>query len=150
MLALDKLVLDEECAQVWSELSRYINEHGVFGTLHATKDRDRMSPIHWWNMYGSIATYLHKLAVRVLSQVVNSSFAERCWSTYNFIQNVKRNNLNVDQAESLVYVHYKLTLFSHYCDAAMNDRTYLTWNNNPEEVDLEDGAIALECLDSGG
>ena len=39
MLALDKLVLDEEeCAQVRSELSKYISEHGVFGNLHATKD----------------------------------------------------------------------------------------------------------------
>ena len=46
MLALDKLVLDEEeCAQVWSELSKYISEHGVFGNLHVAKDRDRMSPI---------------------------------------------------------------------------------------------------------
>ena len=41
MLALDKLVPDEEeCAQVRSELSQYISEHGVFGTLHATKDRE--------------------------------------------------------------------------------------------------------------
>ena len=105
MLALDKLVLDEEeCAQVRSELSQYISEHGVFGTLHATKDRERLNPIRWWNMYGSGATYLHKLVVRVLSQVVNSSSAERCWSTYSFIHNVKRNSLNTKRAESLVYV----------------------------------------------
>ena len=60
---------------------------------------------------------------------------------------MKRNNLNVDRAEILVYVHYNLRLLSHYCDAAKNDRTYLTWDNNPEEVDLEDGAIALERLE---
>ena len=35
----------EECAQVLSELSKYIGEHGVFGNLHATKDHDRLSPI---------------------------------------------------------------------------------------------------------
>jgi hypothetical protein len=53
----------------------------------------------------------------VLSQVVNTSSAERCWSTYSFIHGVKRNNLNADWAESLVYVHYNLRLFSsHYCD----------------------------------
>ena len=79
MLALDKLAPDEEeCAQVRSELSQYISEHGVFGTLHATKDQERLDPIRWWNMYGSGATYLHKLAARVLLQVVNSSSAERC------------------------------------------------------------------------
>ena len=60
---------------------------------------------------------------------------------------MKRNNLNVDRAESLVYVHYKLKLLSHYCDAAKNDRTYLSWDNNPNEGDLEFGAIALERLE---
>ena len=65
MLALDKLVPnEEECAQVQSELSQYISEHRVFGTLHATKDRERLDPICWWHMYDSGATYLHKLAVR--------------------------------------------------------------------------------------
>ena len=66
MLAIDKLVPDEECAQVRSELRQYISEHGVFGTLHTTKDRERLNHIHWWNMYGNGATYLHKLVVRVL------------------------------------------------------------------------------------
>ena len=76
MLALDNLVPEEEeCAQVRSELSKYINEHGIFGNLHATNDQDRLSSTEWWNMYGSSTTYLHKLVVRVLSQVVNTSFA---------------------------------------------------------------------------
>ena len=60
---------------------------------------------------------------------------------------MKRNNLNVDRAESLVDVHYNLMLLPHYCDATKNDRTYLTWDNNPEEDDLEDGVITLECLE---
>ena len=63
---------------------------------------------------------------------------------------MKRNSLNIDRAESLVYVHYKLMLLSHYCDATKNDRTCLTWDNNLEEADLEDGAITLERLDFGG
>ena len=47
MLALDKLVLDEECAQVRSELIKYISVHGVFGNLHTTKDLYGLSPIKW-------------------------------------------------------------------------------------------------------
>jgi hypothetical protein len=129
---LERDITEEECAQVQSKLSKYISEHGVFANLHATKDQDRLNPIEWWNMYGSSTTHLHKLAVRVLSQVVNTSSAERCWSTYSFIHSVKRNNLNVDQAKSLVYVHYNLRLLSHYCEAAKNDRTYVTWDNNPK------------------
>jgi hypothetical protein len=149
MLALDKLVPDEEeCAQVRTELSKYISEHGIFGNLHATKDRDRLGAIEWWNVYGSPAKNLHKLAVKVLSQVINTSSAERCWRTYSFIHNVKRNSLNADRAESLVYVHYNLRLLSHYCDADGNAfcKRDMTWDNNPEEINLQDGTIVLECL----
>ena len=95
MQAIDKLVPDEEdIAILRAELSKYLSQHGVFASLHANKDRDRLVPIEWWNMYGSATTQLHKLVVKVLSQVVNSSSAERCWSTYSFIHSVKRNNLN--------------------------------------------------------
>jgi hypothetical protein len=45
---ISKLVLEEdECAQVRSELSKYISKHGVFGNLHETKDSDRLSSIEW-------------------------------------------------------------------------------------------------------
>ena len=60
---------------------------------------------------------------------------------------MKRTNSIVDQAKSLVYVHHNLRLLSHYCDVAKNDKTYLTWNNNLEEDNLEDGSITLERLD---
>jgi hypothetical protein len=115
-------------------LRKYISEHGVFSDLHANKDCDRLSPIEWWNMYGSSTTHLRKLVVRVLSQVVNTSSTERCWSTYSFIHNAKRKNLTVDRAESLVYVHYNLRLLFHYCNAAENDnhKRDVTWDNNPE------------------
>ena len=56
--------------------------------------------------------------------------------------------MNVDQAKSLGYVHYTLMMLYHYCNATKNDRTYLTWDNNPEEADLEDGAITLEHLET--
>jgi hypothetical protein len=130
-------------------LSKYISEHGVFGNLHATKDRDRLGAIEWWNMYGSPAKTLHKLAVKVLSQVINTSSAKRRWSTYSFIHSVKRNNLNTDLAESLVYVHYNLRLLSHYCDAEGNAfcKRDMTWDNNQEETNLHDGTIVLERLE---
>jgi hypothetical protein len=58
--------------------------------------------------------------------------------------------LNVDRAESLVYVHYNLRLLSHYCDATKNDncKRDVTWVNNPEETNLEDGAMVLERLEA--
>jgi hypothetical protein len=88
--------------------------------------------------------------MKVLSKVVNTFFVERCWSPYSFIHSIKRNNLNADRAESLAYVHYNLTLLSHYCDAVENDNSKKdeTWDNNPKETNLEDGAIVLEQLEA--
>ena len=130
-----------------SELSKYLNDIGLFGTLHARKDRDRAPPIEWWNMYGSSCPRLHKLATKVLSQVVNSSSAERCWSTYSFIHSVKRNRLNENRAKSLVYVHYNLRMLTQNCERAKTDRSYVTWVNNLEEHNLEDGSLTLERLE---
>ena len=61
---------------------------------------------------------------------------------------MKRNNLNLDCAKSLVYVHYNLRLLSHYCEHAKNNRTYVTLDNNLDEDKLEDGAIALKRLEA--
>ena len=64
------------------------------------------------------------------------------------MHNVKRNSLNVELTESLVYVHYNLKLLSHYCEVTKNDRTFFTWDNNPKEANVEDGAITLEHLEA--
>ena len=98
-------------------------------------------------MYGSSCPRLHKLATKVLSQVVNSSSAKRCWSTYSFIHSMKRNRLNENREESLVYVHYNLTLLTHYCERAKTDRSYVTWDNNQKEHNLKNGALTLERLE---
>ena len=48
MAAIDKLVPDEEeCAVLHSELSKNPSDIGLFRTLHARKDRDRVPPIEW-------------------------------------------------------------------------------------------------------
>jgi hypothetical protein len=148
MKALDKLVPDEEeCDNIRKQLSHYILSNGAFGTNHAIRDRGNLSSLEWWNMHGGSAPQLQSLATRVLSQVVNTSSAERCWSTYSFIHSVKRNRLNVSRAESLVYVHYNLRLLSHYCKEAQMDQNMRRWDNNPEEDNLEDGVLLLEQLE---
>ena len=83
----------------------------------------------------------------MISQVVNTSYAKRCWSTYSFIHNVKKNSINNNQAESLVYIHYNLRFLTHYCERAKNDRSYITWDNNTEDNNLEDVALVLEHLE---
>jgi len=145
--ALEKLVPDrEECAVVRYEIGRYCSGTGLYGNFHAMDDRDRFDTLTWWETYRCHGL-LPKLAKKVLSQVVNTSFAERCWSTYSDIHNVKRNRLNENRAESLVYVHYNLRLLSHYCDRAYEDPTYKIWDNHPEDENLEDGIVHIEELE---
>ena len=105
----------DECARLRLELGRYFSCTGNFGSFHAIEDRDKFDALTWWEAYGGMGL-LPKLAKKVLSQVVNTSSAEMCWSTYNFIYNVRRNRLNENLAKSLVYVHYNLRLLSHYCE----------------------------------
>jgi len=145
--ALEKLVPDrEECAAVRLEIGRYFTGSGLYGNFHAMDDKDKFDSLTWWETYGGDGL-LRKLALKVLAQVVNSSSAERCWSTYSYIHNVKRNRLNENRAESLVYVHYNLRLLSHYCDRANEDPTYKIWDNHPEDDNLEDGIVHMEELE---
>ena len=119
----------------------------IFGSMHAIQDREHFSALEWWNMHGGPTPLLQSLALRVLSQVVNTSSAERCWSSYSFIHSVKRNRLSLDRAESLVYVHYNLRLLPHYCEDAKSNKDLLIWDKNPEEPNLEDGVLRLEQLE---
>jgi hypothetical protein len=56
----------------------------------------------------------------------------------------------ITTSESLVYVHYNLRLLSHYCDVAGNvfSKRDATWDNNPEENNLQYGAMVLEHLEA--
>ena len=78
------------------QLSHYISSNDNFGTNNEIRDKGNLTSLMWWNMYRDSIPHLQHLATQVLSQVVNTSSIERCWSTYSFIHNMKRNNLNVD------------------------------------------------------
>ena len=98
-------------------------------------------------MHGGATPILQTLALWVLSQVLNTSSAERCWSSYSFIHSVKRDRLSLDRAERLVYVHYNLRLLSHYCEDTKRNRDLKVWDRYPKETNLEDGLLRLEQLE---
>ncbi|KAK3014074.1 hypothetical protein RJ639_010328 [Escallonia herrerae] len=88
--ALDRLITDPtEAGLVRQQISDFVSYRGVFSQPQAVADRATMEDVAWWDMYGGGAPELHCLALKVLSQSVNSSCAERCWSTYSYIHNVK-------------------------------------------------------------
>lgn len=68
----------------------------------------------WWESYGCGAPNLQKLAIRVLSQTCSSSGCERNWSVFEHIHSKKRNRLEHQKLNDLVYVRYNLRLQQRY------------------------------------
>ncbi|KAL9671968.1 hypothetical protein QQ045_009542 [Rhodiola kirilowii] len=64
----------------------------------------------WWESYGCDAPNLQKLAIRILSQTCSSSGCERNWSVFEHIHSKKRNRLEHQKLNDLVYVRYNLRL----------------------------------------
>ncbi|KAL7184653.1 hypothetical protein ACSBR2_026741 [Camellia fascicularis] len=120
---MEKMISDQtEAAVIRKQISDFVSCKGVFSQPQAVNNRATMDALSWWHLYGGAAPELYSLALKVLSQKVNTSFAERCWSTYSYIHNVKRNRLNVDRAKKL--------------DA------------HPEDANIEEDIMAIEERDN--
>ncbi|XP_028101048.1 uncharacterized protein LOC114300362 [Camellia sinensis] len=144
--AIEKMICDQtEAAVIRKQISDFVSCKGVFSQPQAVNDRATMDALSWWNLYGGAAPELYSLALKVLSQSVNTSCAERCWSTYSYIHNVKRNRLNVDRAEKLVFVHYNHRLLSRYREDYEN---FKNWDAHPEDANIEEDIMAIEERDN--
>ena len=66
----------------------------------------------WWLVQGAYTLILQKIALKLLVQPCSSSFCERNWSTYSFINSIKRNKMTTHQAKDLVFVHSNLCFLS--------------------------------------
>ncbi|XP_019425097.1 PREDICTED: uncharacterized protein LOC109333975 [Lupinus angustifolius] len=88
-----------------SEMRIYKNAELDFGRPAAIRERNQ-----WWETYGCRAPNLQKLAVRVLSQTCSASGCERNWSVFEHIHTNKRNRLEHQKLNDLVFVRYNLRL----------------------------------------
>jgi transposase len=68
----------------------------------------------WWESYGTDAPHLKKLAIRILSQTCSASGCERNWSVFEHIHSKKRNRLEHQKLNDLVFVRYNLRLQNRY------------------------------------
>ncbi|KAL7174108.1 hypothetical protein ACSBR2_033376 [Camellia fascicularis] len=142
--AVGKIVVDQnEASLIRHQINDFVSNKGVFSKPQAVKDRATMTALSGWHMYGGAALELFSLAVKVLSQSVNTSCAERCWSTYSYIHNVKRNKLNVDRAEKLVFVHYNRRLLTRY-----DYEDFKNWDAYLEDANIEEDFTTIEQRDN--
>ncbi|XP_012844773.1 PREDICTED: uncharacterized protein LOC105964816 [Erythranthe guttata] len=64
----------------------------------------------WWRLFGFDAPNLQKLAIKILSQTASSSGCERNSNVFERIHTKKRNILEHNRLNDLVYDHYNLRL----------------------------------------
>nr|KYP56762.1 hypothetical protein KK1_003009 [Cajanus cajan] len=104
----------------------------------------------WWVMHGSSALLLQKLSLKLLVQTSSSSCCKRNWSTYSFIQSLKRNKLNPKRAEDLVYVHTNLRLLSRKSEEYMQGSTRMwdiggdAWGSFDDVENIEVASLSLD------
>ncbi|XP_025652305.1 uncharacterized protein [Arachis hypogaea] len=117
----------------------------------------------WWESYGCGAPNLQKLAIRVLSQTCSFSCCERNWSIFEHIHSKKRNRLEHQKLNDLVYVHYNLRLqkrnqmrnqvYDPICLDAFEDHSEWILEDSPpfltpEEIDALRNDLANMSLQS--
>jgi len=136
---------DVERKKLQEEFTAFHMKKGMFGFKEIQTDAVTMSPIDWWSNYGAETPNLSEVALKVLSQPISSSSAERNWSTYSYIHNVKRNQLNCKTADKLVDIHSNIRLQARFSQSYHTGPTS-KWDADPEDTCLEESRIKLEQL----
>eukprot|EP00253_Pinus_taeda_P024577 PITA_24577 len=100
-----------ERTEISKEIETYRMAGGTFGFDMAVTDRTTKMPDAWWRMYGARVPLLQKLAIRILSQTCSSSGCEHNWSVFEKTHNKKRNRLDFQRLNDMVYVYYNTRLW---------------------------------------
>ncbi|XP_012845663.1 PREDICTED: uncharacterized protein LOC105965642 [Erythranthe guttata] len=67
-------------------------------------------PDEWWRLFGFDVPNLQKLAIKIIGQTSSPSGCKRNWNVFERIHTKKRNRLEHQRLNDLVYVHYILRL----------------------------------------
>ncbi|XP_071734865.1 uncharacterized protein [Rutidosis leptorrhynchoides] len=98
------------------ELPIYKEKQGKFSWVIAIKgcevNNDRYDPASWWSNYGGEIPNLRIAAMRLLSLTTSSSGCERNWSTFEAIHTKKRNRLEANKVNNLVYIQFNGNLIN--------------------------------------
>ncbi|KAI3443934.1 hypothetical protein Pfo_000599 [Paulownia fortunei] len=105
-LIIDKSV-QRKCI---NEVGIFQDRLGSFNRQLAFDSSKSMQPDEWWRVFGCSAPNIQNLAIKILSQTSSSSGCERNWSVFERIHTKKRNRLEHQRLNDLVFVHYNLRL----------------------------------------
>ncbi|XLT88990.1 hypothetical protein HN873_010743, partial [Arachis hypogaea] len=100
--------------KILEEQALYKAGYGLFGSDFAKSQRKKISPAFWWRTYGHEAPNMRDLAIKILSLTCSASGCERNWSIFEHIHTKKRNSLDHESMESLVFIKYNQQLIERY------------------------------------
>ncbi|XP_022018457.2 uncharacterized protein LOC110918457 [Helianthus annuus] len=100
----------DEVIDITTALGKFRDGEECFGRSSAVASRKAIQPAEWWRLFGGDYPLMQNFAVRILSQTASSSGCERNWSVFERIHTKKRNRLEHERLNDLVFVHYNLRL----------------------------------------
>ncbi|KAL6505934.1 hypothetical protein OROHE_023313 [Orobanche hederae] len=92
------------------QLEKFRRADGLFGMSMATTTRDRKLPGLWWESYGEECKELQELAIKVPSLTCSATGWERNWSIFDLVHSKRRNRLEQQRLNALVFVKYNIQL----------------------------------------
>ncbi|XP_010655311.1 uncharacterized protein LOC104880428 [Vitis vinifera] len=134
---MDRMLDYQERLKADIQLDSYDQAMDEFGSRIAIDSRTLRSPTSWWMRFGGSTPELQKFAIRVLSLTCSASGCERNWSTFESIHTKKRNRLEHQRLNALVYVRYNTRLRERSLQRKQNVDPILV-----EEIDSDDEWIA--------
>ncbi|KAL4584188.1 hypothetical protein LXL04_008780 [Taraxacum kok-saghyz] len=114
MDCIHKMSSVEDEIEIHKELSIYAGAEDLFAQHMCVQLRSTLAPAKWWMQYGASSPTLKKFAVKVLSLTCSSSGCERNWSVFEHIHSKKRNRLERQKLNDLVYIKYNRALRRRY------------------------------------
>ncbi|KAJ4952546.1 hypothetical protein NE237_029378 [Protea cynaroides] len=109
-LMVKMLPEEKDKIEFTKEHPTYINSIGPLGSEFAVMGRTLNAPGDWWAGYGYEVPTLQRVAIRILSQPCSSHWCRWNWSTFENLYNKKRNRMEQEKFNELVFVHCNLHL----------------------------------------
>ncbi|XP_052116555.1 uncharacterized protein LOC110280486 [Arachis duranensis] len=139
-----------DSVQAMKEIHLYRDRKESFDRQEVIPAASELKPDEWWRLFGGSALCLQKIAVRILSQASASSGCEKNWSLFDQIYTKRRNRLEHDRLNDIVYVTYNLRLKSSQIDFWVTEEVVEKEPDLPSNVDDLLREIDADLYQSGG
>ncbi|KAL6587893.1 hypothetical protein OROMI_000871 [Orobanche minor] len=109
-LVWDKMLSPDDSLKGDLQLNLYDKAEGELGNLMTKRSRMLRALAKCWERFGHKTPELSGFAIQVLSLTCSASGCERNWSTFKSIHTKKRNRLEHQRLNALVFVKYNFKL----------------------------------------